>query len=115
VSTAGPPVVKRNSRRPCAHAGEAPHLGPQREAARDAGGQILREVVDPAALVHPARHARLGAVDREQLDGRARVAEGDHRLREPHRHLAHVLGEAFGREGLDAWRGGARAEQGERD
>jgi hypothetical protein len=114
---AGPPVENANRVAPvsagvlAAVAPRARDAGLRRRAplgtdARGAGRsrtERLAEVVEPDAVVGPSPAARGNAAlasDRERI-GEARVAESDHRVRELHRHLAHLRDLALRRDGDD--------------
>ena len=87
----GPPVEKE---KPVVgrHGGSRERLraGFQGEAAGNSAGQIPVEVIGPAPGVYPSSLAFLRALDVEGV-GKPRVAEGDHGLREPGRHLPDLL------------------------
>jgi hypothetical protein len=80
-------------------AAQAFQSGPQREGAAHSRGQVTIEIVGPRAAVDPSRLAgSAGAVHREDARVYARIAQRNHRLGEPRRHLADLLDRTLRRE-----------------
>ncbi len=88
---------------------ERPEPRLEREAAAHAGGQVLREIVDPVLHVGPMPAALRRTVDDEGVE-LARIAEGHHRRGEARARLPNALDGALRREELDGL--GGRGERG---